>query len=295
MLTWRCACLHKLLVLKETGMHHRPQVTYCRNSRTCCSQTSDTSSRAGPSKAAALIIGNEILSGSITDTNTPWLAQLLYKQGIDLVRAEYIPDDISDIRQTVLRLKERVGSDGFIFSSGGIGPTHDDVTYEALASAFGVQLKVHEPTVKLMQEHYAKSGKEVNAARLRMATLPQGAEVLVTEGLWVPLVNLQNVYILPGIPRLFQGMINAHRDRFLGGKAFHTLAVYTSVGEGDLASIFGELAQQFPDVRMGSYPNVNAHDKRFTAKLQLESRDARQLQSVMAAVKDKIPTHDLAD
>ena len=90
-------------------------------------------------------------------------------------------------------------------------------------------------------------------------------------------------------------MINAHKDRFVGSKAFQTLAVYTSMGEGDLANIFGEVAKQFPDVRMGSYPNVNAQDKSFTAKLQLESRDASQLESAMVAVKDKIPTHDLAD
>ena len=90
-------------------------------------------------------------------------------------------------------------------------------------------------------------------------------------------------------------MINAHKDRFVGGKAFQTLAVYTSMGEGDLANIFGEVAKQFPDVRMGSYPNVNAQDKRYTAKLQLESRDADQLQNAMTAVKDRIPTHALAD
>lgn len=258
-------------------------------------QATKVANESVPAKAAALIIGNEILTGSITDTNTPWLAQLLYKQGVDLVRAEYIPDDIEDIKQTVLRLKERVGPNGVIFSSGGIGPTHDDVTYEALAGAFGVQLKVHEPTVQLMKEHYAKSGKEVNAARLRMATLPQGAEVLVTEGLWVPLVNLNGVYILPGIPRLFQGMINGHKERFTGGAAFQTVSVYTSVGEGDLANIFGDVAKQFPDVRLGSYPNVDAQDKRFTAKLQLESRNTQQLKEALAAVKDKIPTHNVSE
>lgn len=111
----------------------------------------------------------------------------------------------------------------------------------------------------------------------------------------MPLVNLHSVYILPGIPRLFQGMITAHKDRFVGNKLLQTLAVYTSVGEGDLATIFGEIAKQFPDVRMGSYPNINAHDNRFTAKLQLESHDAQQLQRAMAVVKDKIPTHVIAD
>ena len=126
-------------------------------------------------------------------------------------------------------------------------------------------------------------------------TYVDASQVLMTEGLWVPLVNLNNVFVLPGIPRLFQGMINAHKDRFVGGKAFQILAVYTSMGEGDLANIFGEVAKQFPDVRMGSYPNVNAQDTRYTAKLQLESRDADQLENAMAAVKDRIPTHALAD
>lgn len=111
----------------------------------------------------------------------------------------------------------------------------------------------------------------------------------------MPLVNLHNVYVLPGIPRLFQGMISAHKDQFVGNKVFQTLAVYTSMGEGDLATVFGEVAKQFPDVRMGSYPNVDVLDKRFTAKLQLESRDVQQLQRAMAVVKDKIPTHVIAD
>ncbi len=119
--------------------------------------------------------------------------------------------------------------------------------------------------------------------------------MLVTKGLWVPLVNLNGVYILPGIPRLFQGMINAHKDRFTWGAAFQTLSLYTSMGEGDLANIFGDVAKQFPNVRMGSYPNVDAQDKRFTAKLQLECRNAKQLEEAMAAVKDKIPTHALAE
>lgn len=291
MIAWRCAPLTRLPCFKTSLIRNSAAIS----PRLCTVLAASSTQQVGPSNAAALIIGNEILSGSITDTNTPWLAQLLYKQGVDLVRAEYIPDDIDDIKQTVLRLKERVGPDGVIFSSGGIGPTHDDVTYEALASAFGEQLKVHEPTVKLMQAHYTKTGKEVNEARLRMATLPEGAEVLVTEGLWVPLVNLNGVYILPGIPRLFQGMINAHKDRFTGGAAFQTLSEYTSMGEGDLANIFGDVAKQFPDVRMGSYPNVDAQDKRFTAKLQLECRNAKQLEEAMAAVKSKIPTHALAD
>jgi len=112
-------------------------------------------------KAALLIIGNEVLSGSIADANTPWLAKLLHTRGVDLVRVEVVPDDKEDIATTTLNLRNRVGPNGFVFTSGGIGPTHDDVTYEAIASALGLALVQHPPTVALMQEHYAARGIEL--------------------------------------------------------------------------------------------------------------------------------------
>ena len=120
-------------------------------------------------------------------------------------------------------------------------------------------------------------------------------QVLVTDGLWVPLVNLNNIYILPGIPKLFQKMINAHKDRFVGGAAFQTKALYTSLGEGDLAKIFSEVADTHPQVRMGSYPNTKSGDETFKVKLQLESRNEEQLSKATQAVKDRIPTHALTD
>lgn len=125
--------------------------------------------------------------------------------------------------------------------------------------------------------------------------MPCDLQVLVSEGLWVPLVNLNNVYILPGIPKLFQQMINAHKDRFVGGAVFQTKALYTSLGEGDIANIFSKVAAKHPQVRMGSYPNTDSKDKRFQVKLQLESRNEKQLQKATQAVKDKIPTHALTD
>ncbi len=107
---------------------------------------------------------------------------------MDLTRVEVVPDRVEDIVEAVTRLRRRVGLDqqggGFVFTSGGIGPTHDDVTYEALAQAFGVELRLHAPTVELMREHYSQRGLELNEARLRMATLPHPAEVLVTPGTW---------------------------------------------------------------------------------------------------------------
>jgi molybdenum cofactor synthesis domain-containing protein len=119
-----------------------------------------------------VVIGDEVLTGSIADCNTPFLAKLLHSRGVDLVRAEFVPDCKRDIVETVLRLRERVGPDGFVFTSGGIGPTHDDITYESIAAAYGAELHLHQPTVERMAQHYSQRGVELNEARLRMARLP---------------------------------------------------------------------------------------------------------------------------
>lgn len=121
------------------------------------------------------------------------------------------------------------------------------------------------------------------------------SQVLRTKGLWVPLVNLHNVFILPGIPKLFQRMITAHKGRFKGGAAFQTKTLYTLLGEGDLAIFFSEVADKYPQVRMGSYPNTNGQDQRFKVKLQLESRNPEELHKATEAVREKIPTHALTD
>lgn len=182
------------------------------------------------------------------------------------------------------------------------------VTYEAVAKAAGTTLELHEATVervrarpgplpsshvsamsfvpphslaqsterrapppRQMRAHYSMQGKELNEARLRMATLPAGAEVLFTDGLWVPLVNCGEVYVLPGIPRLFQGMLGANMDRFQG-PSMHSEALYTRRGEGDIAQTLGEIAARFPQVNIGSYPNVKAsdEDRAYTTKLNFE-------------------------
>ncbi|KAG1663065.1 hypothetical protein FOA52_011585 [Chlamydomonas sp. UWO 241] len=219
-------------------------------------------------------------------------------RGVDLVRAEFIPDSVDEIARSVIDLKRRVGPDGFVFTSGGIGPTHDDVTYEALAKAFGAPLQLHTPTVERMRVDYSRRGLELNEARLQMATLPTPSEVLFTPGLWVPLVNLQGVYILPGIPRLFQSMVLAHQERFTGPAA-HFVALYTSLGEGDLAGPLAAVAKLHPSVAIGSYPNTaaepapGAQPLPFKVKLQLTGRDAAAVASAVEAVRAAV--HPLID
>ncbi|KAG2487547.1 hypothetical protein HYH03_013826 [Edaphochlamys debaryana] len=244
----------------------------------------------GAKKAALVIIGDEVLAGQITDTNTPWLAKLLHSRGVDLVRVSYIPDSPQEIRETVLDSRRRVGPDGFVFTSGGIGPTHDDVTYEAVADAMGVKLELHAPTVERMRVSYSARGMELNEARLRMATLPTPSEVIFTEGMsardaWVPLVNCGGVYILPGIPRLFQAMVAGCQERFTG-PAFHEARLFTRLGESFIAKDLAAVAAKHPAVAIGSYPNTAPDaDSTYIVKLAFASRDPAALQAALAEAR----------
>eukprot|EP00887_Chlorella_sp_A99_P006355 scaffold3.g6355.t1 len=231
------------------------------------------------------------------------------------VRVEYIGDDKRDIVDTVLRMRQYVGPHGWLFTSGGLGATHDDKTYDAIASAFGGELKRHAETVTLMEKHYAERGVELNESRLRMADLPHPAdEVLFAPGLWVPLVVINNVFVLPGIPGLFQRMLTAHIERFKGPQAYEA-TLYTRAGEeltptrrcslvalhpaGDLAVGLARIAGASPRVRIGSYPNTDLSaiydpSAKYRVKLQLESRDPEALDAAVKAVQSKFATFELA-
>ena len=250
---------------------------------------------AAQAAAAALVIGDEILRGAIQDTNTAWLAAQLHARGVDLVRAEVVPDEAEVIVESLHRLRRVVGPTGPVFTSGGIGPTHDDVTYDAVARASGVGLELHAPTVAKMREHYEAQGKELTDARLRMATLPQGCEVLETPGLWVPLVHLDAVYVLPGVPGLFKRMVEASLHRFRGPEA-HSTELYTDEGEGDLGEALGAIAARHPAVQIGSYPETSRYEEGaaaaagYTTKLSFVSRDPAALAAAVAEAEAAIPS-----
>jgi len=243
-----------------------------------------------------MIIGDEVLKGSIEDKNTPWLAKKLYSRGIDLVRVEVVPDHLAEVGYTLHRMREKVGKDGFVFTSGGIGPTHDDITYQAIAEASGRKLEVHEPTLQLMRKFFAAKDppQELNEERIRMATLPERSEVLYTEGLWVPLCNVDGTYILPGIPRLFRAMIEGNEDRFTGpGRFFAHL--FTQSLEGDLANHLTKVAGDHPDVQIGSYPGTEA-GLDYRVKITLDGRDKMRVEAAMQGVQAsiKIERHNVS-
>lgn len=207
----------------------------------------------GAPTAACIVIGDEILTGKIQDRNSHVLAQVLFERGVRLIRVETIPDTLDVIAETTRRWSATVD---FVFTSGGIGPTHDDRTYEGIARAFDVPLAYHDETLAKFEAHHQEQGRgPLNEARKRMALLPAGCQVWSTTDLWVPLVVLQNVHVLPGIPELFERMLRAHADRFQGAP-LHRAEVYTDLWEGDIAEVLTSLQLAYPEVAIGSYPRI---------------------------------------
>ena len=211
-----------------------------------------------------------------------------------------VPDSFEDIADSLHRLRSKVSDDGFVFTSGGIGPTHDDITYEAIAKALGLKIELHAETHERMKFHYKERGIELNESRLRMAHLPTPCRVLPpSSDIWVPLCNVgDNVYILPGIPRLFSSMIENHGDVFKGPGEIFTEEVFSQLGEGDFGEALRKVASEprFQGVRIGSYPNTkwsmspdadNA-DLAYRVKIVVEGRDRGAVDEAAKAVSEII-------
>jgi len=202
-------------------------------------------------RASALIIGDEILSGKVHDTNSFYLAKTLFEIGIDLVRIETVPDDIDDIASSVKRLSH---NHDLVFTSGGIGPTHDDKTYEAIAKAFSRGLEYHQPTLDKMEEYYKSKKEKVREDAKRMAYFPSQAEILTVRNLFVPVVKCNNVYILPGVPQLFQAMLDGIVDRIKNSSQKSRIILYSPHYEVHIASIVREAQEKYQQVSIGIYP-----------------------------------------
>jgi molybdenum cofactor synthesis domain-containing protein len=218
--------------------------------------------------AALLVIGNEILSGKVVDTNSPFLAAELRELGVDLERILTIADEIDLIAREVRTMSE---NHDYVFTSGGIGPTHDDLTMDAIAKAFGRDLELNRSMVERMERH---QGTPANESQRKMAMIPSGSQVIDAGDLWFPVVIVENVHIFPGIPALLQKKFRSIRDRFRG-VPFQLARVYVKWPESDIADHLNDLLTDFPDLMLGSYPKIEERDYRVL--LTLESRDADYL------------------
>ena len=219
-----------------------------------------------------LIIGNEILSGKVVDENSPYFCRELRSLGVDVERILTIPDDIAVIAAEVRAMSEKFD---FVFTSGGIGPTHDDLTIEGVAAAFGLPV---ERSASIEARIRRAVGDDPGESLLKMARVPAGAQLLDSGDLWFPLVVVKNVHIFPGVPELLRKKFESSRDRFQG-IPFVLKKVYVKQRESDIAPILDELLRGFPELMLGSYPRIG--QEAFHVLLTLESRDPGYVQGAL--------------
>lgn len=202
-------------------------------------------------KAAMLVIGDEILSGRTRDSNMYFLANALTEHGLPLSEVRVVSDDHAAIVAAVNAL--RVAHDQ-VFTSGGIGPTHDDITADAIASAFGVAITHRADAMALLQAHYDRAQLPFNEARQRMARIPDGALLIDNPISTAPGFSLGNVHVMAGVPKIFEAMVASVLPRLVGGPALLSQTLRLMRGEGEIAADFGALAAEYPALSMGSYP-----------------------------------------
>jgi len=201
--------------------------------------------------AAVLIIGNEILSGRTQDVNLNYLAKGLNEAVVRLVEARVIPDIPGAIVAAVNEVRAKYD---YVFTTGGIGPTHDDITSECVARAFGVPLILHPEAARILETHYQKRGLEFNAARRRMAQVPEGAELVLNAVSLAPGFRIGNVYVLAGVPQVMQAMFESLKGGLRGGRPVLSRTISCGLAEGALAEGLGAIQARHPDVDIGSYP-----------------------------------------
>jgi len=227
--------------------------------------------------AALIVVGNEILSGKVVDTNSAFLARELRREGVTLRRVLVIPDDLEEIAAAVREMHPRYD---VLFTSGGVGPTHDDITIAGIALGLGRRV-VRDP---LMEEKLrALFGARINEARLKMAEVPEGGEMVFEGGTNFPTLKVENIYVLPGIPELFESKVNAIKGRF-ASDPFHLRVLYTSEMETSIAEFLDRTLETFPDLLLGSYPKYGDADYRVRITLESKDRDyvERALEHLLA-------------
>ena len=234
--------------------------------------------------AAMLVIGDEILSGRTRDSNMHHLAGQLTEAGIDLKEARMIGDDKDAIVEAVRALS--AGHD-YVFTSGGIGPTHDDITADCIAEAFGWTIDVREDARAVLAAHYEKSGTELNDARLRMARIPETATLIDNPVSAAPGFRLENVHVMAGVPSVFQAMVASVLPTLTGGDPFISKTLRIERGEGDIAGPLGALAEEYPALSMGSYPFQQ--NGKYGAHVVIRGTDGTQIATALEKLAKAFP------
>ena len=228
---------------------------------------------ANPS-AAMLVIGDEILSGRTRDANMHYLAGQLTEAGIDLKEVRVVSDD----REAIITATKALSTTyTHVFTSGGIGPTHDDITADCIAAAFSTHIDVRADARALLQAHYDRQGMELNAARLRMARIPDRATLIDNPVSVAPGFQIENVYVMAGVPSVFQAMVASVLPTLKGGAPLVSSSTRIERGEGDIAGPLADLNQAYPNLSFGSYPYTK--DGVYGANIVIRGSDASEVEA----------------
>ena len=236
-------------------------------------------------KASLIIIGNEILSGRTQDKNLSYLANWLNEIGIQLSEVRVIRDEEEIIVETVNHLRSVYD---YVFTTGGIGPTHDDITSLCIAKAFGVDLEVNSGALSILKEYY-KDG-ELTDARMKMTMMPKGSELIENPISRAPGFKMENVFILAGIPSIMQGMLEGARKYLKGGDVVKSKSIDVFTPESSVADVLTNLQKKYTDVEIGSYPF--SRDNRFGTSLVMRSSDLTKLDACDTELKDLMKNYD---
>jgi molybdenum cofactor synthesis domain-containing protein len=229
--------------------------------------------------AAMIVIGDEILSGRTKDRNIGHLADMMTAVGIDLREVRIVGDEETDIVEAVNALRARWT---YVFTTGGIGPTHDDITADSVARAFDVPCEYDPRAYEMLESHYKARGIEFTDARKRMARMPRGAEHIDNPVSLAPGFRIGNVHVMAGVPAIFQAMLDNVMPTLKGGQVLLSETVHCPFGEGTIGGPLADIQKAHPDTVIGSYPKYQ--DGRFWTELVVRSRSAEALASAQAAV-----------
>jgi FAD synthetase len=230
--------------------------------------------------AGIVIIGNEVLSGKTQDINSHFFCTELRRLGIEVQKISTIQDEIGLIGDEVAGFSKRYT---YVFTSGGVGPTHDDVTIEGIAHGFGLKVVRHPAIEQRMRQRF---GGDLNEARLRMANVPEGAKLLATEAVFAPIINIHNVYIFPGIPSILQERFHSIKEMFRDAP-YYLKNVYVRYGEGVIAEMLNGVLAKFPQLMLGSYPVLDVAE--YKVKVTLESKDSTYLDQALQSFVASLP------
>lgn len=252
------------------------------NAEVPCNSRARMSSTA-PITAGLLVIGDEILSGRTKDVNIATTAEFCTDLGIELREVRVVSDVEDAIIEAVNALRERYT---YVFTTGGIGPTHDDITADAIAKAFGVALPINPEARAMLEARWTSMGTEVTEARLRMARIPEGGSLIVNSVSAAPGFRIGNVHVMAGVPKIMKAMLESIAPTLEGGRKVSSVSVICRVGEGTIGGPLGRLQEEFPDVKMGSYPQMG-HNYVMT-ELVLRSADEARLAEAAVKVREMV-------